>query len=74
MSSFIVVEALGLVTFWGAGRIVRKAQRMFKSSKGPTATHGDTDTDDDGHGTDVRHAGLGHGAGSSDPDDAVHSA
>ena len=29
MSSFIVVEALGLVTWWGLGRIVHGARRVF---------------------------------------------
>ncbi len=33
MSSFIVVEALGLVTFWGLGRIVRGAQHLFDGSR-----------------------------------------
>jgi dolichol-phosphate mannosyltransferase len=33
MSSFIVVEALGLVTFWGLGRIVRGTQRLFTGSR-----------------------------------------
>jgi dolichol-phosphate mannosyltransferase len=33
MSSFIVVEALGLVTFWGLGRIVRGAQHRFSGSR-----------------------------------------
>jgi dolichol-phosphate mannosyltransferase len=33
MSSFIVVEALGLVTFWGLGRIVRGAQHFFSGAK-----------------------------------------
>ena len=34
MSSFIVVEALGLVTWWGLGRMVRGTQRMFSGSRG----------------------------------------
>ena len=33
MSSFIVVEALGLVTFWGLGRIVHGAQHLFDGSR-----------------------------------------
>src|SRR3984885_10538166 len=33
MSSFIVVEALGLVTFWGLGRIVHGAQHLFGGSR-----------------------------------------
>jgi hypothetical protein len=41
MSSFIVVEALGLVTYWGLGRLVRGAQHLFsgsrKRAKGSTA-------------------------------------
>ena len=33
MSSFIVVEALGLVTFWGLGRIVHGAQHLLSGSR-----------------------------------------
>jgi dolichol-phosphate mannosyltransferase len=33
MSSFIVVEALGLVTFWGLGRIVRPLQRAVTGGR-----------------------------------------
>jgi dolichol-phosphate mannosyltransferase len=33
MSSFIVVEALGLVTFWGLGRIVRGTQHLVSGSR-----------------------------------------
>ena len=33
MSSFIVVEALGLVTFWGLGRIVHGTQHLFDGSR-----------------------------------------
>jgi dolichol-phosphate mannosyltransferase len=33
MSSFIVVEALGLVTYWGLGRIVHGAQHLFDGSR-----------------------------------------
>ena len=33
MSSFIVVEALGLVTFWGLGRIVHGMQHLFDGSR-----------------------------------------
>ena len=68
MSSFIVVEALGLVTFWGAGRIVRKAQRMFKSSKTTTATATTTTAPTSGTPASAT------GPSSSDPDDAVRSA
>jgi dolichol-phosphate mannosyltransferase len=34
MSSFIVIEALGLVTWWGLGRVVHGTQRMFAGSRG----------------------------------------
>ncbi len=34
MSSFIVIEALGLVTWWGLGRMVHGTQRMFSGSRG----------------------------------------
>jgi dolichol-phosphate mannosyltransferase len=33
MSSFIVVEALGLVTFWGLGRIVHGTRRLVSGSR-----------------------------------------
>jgi dolichol-phosphate mannosyltransferase len=44
MSSIIVVEALGLVTFWGMGRIVRGAQRAMRGgrNKGSAAVSGGT--------------------------------
>ena len=39
MSSFIVVEALGLVTWWGLGRLARGLRRMFSGgSGGPSRT------------------------------------
>jgi dolichol-phosphate mannosyltransferase len=37
MSSFIVVEALGLVTLWGLGRIVRGARRLVSGSRNKAA-------------------------------------
>jgi dolichol-phosphate mannosyltransferase len=37
MSSFIVVEALGLVTFWGLGRIVHGARRLVSGSRSKAA-------------------------------------
>jgi dolichol-phosphate mannosyltransferase len=42
MSSFIVVEALGLVTFWGLGRIVRGIQHRFDGSLGKRGSGGAT--------------------------------
>jgi dolichol-phosphate mannosyltransferase len=40
MSSFIVVEALGLVTWWGLGRCVHGLRRVFpgRQGNGPSAT------------------------------------
>jgi dolichol-phosphate mannosyltransferase len=38
MSSFIVVEALGLVTYWGLGRLVHGTQRLLSGSRGKAAT------------------------------------
>ncbi len=40
MSSFIVIEALGLVTWWGLGRFVHGLRRVFtgRSADGPSAT------------------------------------
>ena len=52
MSSFIVFEALGLVTWWGLGRIVHGARRVSRggrSAKAPPAagrTRAPTDTED----------------------------
>ncbi len=37
MSSFIVVEALGLVTWWGLGRLARGVRRVFGSGRPPGA-------------------------------------
>jgi dolichol-phosphate mannosyltransferase len=37
MSSFIVVEALGLVTLWGLGRIVHGARRLVSGSRNKAA-------------------------------------
>ena len=34
MSSFIVIEALGLVTWWGLGRVVRGTQRIVRGLAG----------------------------------------
>src|SRR3984885_4648398 len=42
MSSFIVVEALGLVTFWGLGRIARGAQHLFGGSRSRKKSKGST--------------------------------
>jgi dolichol-phosphate mannosyltransferase len=66
MSSFIVVEALGLVTFWGLGRIVRGTQHLFDGSRrkakakakgsrggGPAAAAGSGAAPGAGPGTDV---------------------
>jgi hypothetical protein len=48
MSSFIVVEALGLVTWWGLGRIVHGARRVKAPSAGVAAGHSSAaaDTED----------------------------
>ncbi len=75
MSSFIVVEALGLVTFWGLGRIVRGTQRLVSGSrrKAPTAgapasaghasaVNGGATGGANGDGT-----GAGTGSGTEDP-------
>ena len=40
MSSFIVVEALGLVTWWGLGRIVRGARRVATGGRRGKASPG----------------------------------
>ena len=48
MSSFIVVEALGLVTFWGLGRIVHGTRHLFdgsrKKAKGEAKARASTST------------------------------
>ena len=55
MSSFIVVEALALVTWWGLGRIAYSARRVLTggrrgvgagSAGGASRTHASTDTED----------------------------
>ncbi len=40
MSSFIVVEALGLVTWWGMGRIVHGTKRLYSGSRGKASVSG----------------------------------
>ena len=45
MSSFIVFEALGLVTFWGLGRIVHGAKRLLSGSRREPAGAARTPTD-----------------------------
>jgi dolichol-phosphate mannosyltransferase len=69
MSSFIVVEALGLVTFWGLGRIVHGVQHLFdgsrkkaKGSRGGGPGGGPGSGAAAGAGT-----GSGPGAGVEDP-------
>jgi dolichol-phosphate mannosyltransferase len=52
MSSFIVVEALGLVTFWGLGRIVYGARNLFLGGRRKVAAPKDG-------------AGVGAGAGAN---------
>jgi dolichol-phosphate mannosyltransferase len=73
MSSFIVVEALGLVTFWGLGRIVHGAQHLFGGSRkkakgskgrGPGGGPGNGSGSSSGAGGA---AGPGSGAGVEDP-------
>jgi hypothetical protein len=65
MSSFIVVEALGLVTFWGLGRIVRGVQHLFDGSrKKAKASRGRGPGGGSGPGAA---AGMGTGAGVEDP-------
>jgi dolichol-phosphate mannosyltransferase len=53
MSSFIVIEALALVTWWGLGRLWHGLRRAGTGSSGPTPTAS-------GHGTTVNgsHAGA----------------
>jgi dolichol-phosphate mannosyltransferase len=70
MSSFIVVEALGLVTFWGLGRIVRGAQHLFDGSrKKAKASRGRGPGRGPGGGPGAAGpgAGTGPGAGVEDP-------
>jgi dolichol-phosphate mannosyltransferase len=69
MSSFIVVEALGLVTFWGLGRSVHGVRHLFdgsrrkaKGSKGRGPGGGPGSGAAAGSGT-----GSGPGAGVEDP-------
>ena len=40
MSSFIVIEALGLVTWWGLGRIVHGVGRVAKGGRGKAGRNG----------------------------------
>jgi dolichol-phosphate mannosyltransferase len=69
MSSFIVVEALGLVTFWGLGRIARGAQHLFGGSRSRKKSKGST-----GGGPGAA-AGSGAGAAAgADAEDPVRSA
>jgi dolichol-phosphate mannosyltransferase len=65
MSSFIVVEALGLVTFWGLGRIVHGAKHLFDGSRSRKKAKGSTGG---GPGAAAGSgAGTGAGAGVEDP-------
>ena len=61
MSSFIVVEALGLVTWWGLGRIVRGARRLVTGGRRGKASSGRRRDRDRGR------SGLRRG-----PDDLTH--
>ena len=63
MSSFIVVEALGLVTFWGLGRIARGAQHLFGGPRSRKKSKGSTGG---GPGA-VASSGAGAGADAEDP-------
>jgi dolichol-phosphate mannosyltransferase len=76
MSSFIVVEALGLVTYWGLGRIVRGAQHLVSGSRlkaappavaGPARTgNGTSNGSSTSAGTSAGN-GTGTGTGTEDP-------
>ena len=75
MSSFIVVEALALVTWWGLGRVVHALRRAGRRS-GPGARGRQG-----GHGAPTLYNGHGHGSGNengstghSDTGDPVRSA
>jgi dolichol-phosphate mannosyltransferase len=63
MSSFIVIEALGLVTWWGMGRVVRGLRRAStgRRGKGLTAAGGGAG------GTGTRTAETAPYAGAEDP-------
>ena len=68
MSSFIVVEALGLVTFWGLGRIVHGAQHLFDGSrKKAKRSRGRGPGGGSGSGSGSGAARTGTGAGVEDP-------
>jgi dolichol-phosphate mannosyltransferase len=71
MSSFIVFEALGLVTFWGLGRIVHGARRLVTGSRRKAPAPADAGT--------AAAAGAGPTAGGAaqtptDTEDPVRSA
>ena len=71
MSSFIVFEALGLVTFWGLGRIVHGARRLVTGSRRKAPAPDDAGT--------AAAAGAGPTAGGAaqtptDTEDPVRSA
>jgi dolichol-phosphate mannosyltransferase len=60
MSSFIVVEALGLVTFWGLGRIVHGVQDRIPGSKRKAAA-----AKSRAEATNAAGVGAGAGAGAN---------
>jgi dolichol-phosphate mannosyltransferase len=67
MSSFIVVEALGLVTFWGLGRIVHGVKHLFDGSrKKAKGSRGRGPGGGPGSGA-AAGTGSGPGAGVEDP-------
>jgi dolichol-phosphate mannosyltransferase len=71
MSSFIVVEALGLVTFWGLGRIAHGAQHLFGGSRSRKKAKSSTGG---GPGA-AAGSGAGPGAGAgTEAEDPVRSA
>jgi dolichol-phosphate mannosyltransferase len=67
MSSFIVVEALGLVTFWGLGRIARGAQHLFDGSRKKANKKAKRSTGGGPGAATGSGAGTGGGAGFEDP-------
>jgi dolichol-phosphate mannosyltransferase len=60
MSSFIVIEALGLVTWWGMGRLARGLRRAFTGRRGKGPAGG-------GGAGGTRGAEAHHLAGAEDP-------
>ncbi len=67
MSSVIVVEALGLVTWWGLGRVVARARRLVggRGRRGGGRGRGDVSSGGGGasNGTAPSYSGSGSGSG-----------